>query len=164
MPSSIGHAAVAVLLAPVLVAQDRRPAVLWSAAVAAAVVDIDAIGRLFGAGDVAWLGGHRGLTHSFAVAVLLGAVIGIVLARRSSAEFPVRVAAFMILVIASHGVLDGFTAYGEGVALFAPFSQVRWKSSWQPLDDLWPEMIALWLPAWVMLQFRRKRRSGWLSR
>ena len=40
----------------------------------AVIPDIDAIGRPFygAAGDLEWLGGHRGFTHSLTFAALLG--------------------------------------------------------------------------------------------
>ena len=39
----------------------------------------------------------------------------------------------LTLAIASHGVLDAFTTYGEGIQFLAPFTTVRYWSPWQPL-------------------------------
>ena len=54
---------------------------------------------------------------------------------------------FAVLAIASHGVLDALTSYGEGVAFLAPFVSNRWKFEWQPFHRILPEVVLLWVPA-----------------
>jgi inner membrane protein len=40
----------------------------------------------------------------------------------------------LFLLIASHGILDGFTNGGLGVAYFAPFDNQRYFFPWQPIE------------------------------
>ena len=150
MPSSIAHASVAVLASPLLDARWRTPRVIGLTAAAAAAPDLDAIGRPFGYADVGFLGGHRALTHSVFAALVVGAIALAFVARTTVPRDGVRIALFVFCVVASHGLLDAFTTYGDGVAIFAPFSWYRWKSPWQPFGGLWSEMLALWVPAALM--------------
>lgn len=160
MPSSIAHAAAAVLLQPALTRADRTPRLLTIAGIAAALPDLDAIGRPFGLGDVAWLGGHRALTHSLAMAFVTAAVATFILNRRASLCAPSRALLFFLLVVASHGFLDAFTTYGTGVEFLAPFSARRFRASWRPFDGLWPEILVLWLPAFAILAAVRAREHS----
>ncbi len=150
MPSSIAHASIAVLASPLLEPRWRTRGVIGLTALAAAAPDLDAIGRPFGYGDVDFLGGHRGLTHSLFAALVLAAIALAFVARAAAPRDRVRIALFVFCVVASHGLLDAFTTYGDGVAIFAPFSWYRWKSPWQPFGGLWSEMLALWVPAALM--------------
>lgn len=78
MPSSVAHASVAVLLAPLFGRDTISRRVMATTAVAAAVPDVDAIGRPFGFDDVAWLGGHRGFTHSIVFALAAGIILSFI--------------------------------------------------------------------------------------
>ena len=120
---------------------------LVAAGVAAAVPDIDAIGRPFHAGDVALLGGHRAVTHSVFFAIGVGVLAALLAARHRTRRDRWLIGVFFALVVLSHGVLDAFTPYGEGIAFFAPLSMTRWKAAWQPFSGLIPEVLVLWLPA-----------------
>lgn len=152
MPSSIAHASVAVLLTPMLGRTPISRRALGSVAVAAAVPDVDAIGRPFGGSDVALLGGHRGDTHSVWFALIVG-VVAFAFAKHAGVRFnPARFATYAALVVLSHGLLDALSTYGEGVAFFAPLSVVRWKAAWQPFSGLLSEIVILWLPALVLFQ------------
>ena len=157
MPSSIAHASVAVLLAPLFGRDtvDRRTTM--TAAAAAAIPDLDAIGRPFGLGDVTWLGGHRAFTHSIVFALVAG-ILAAVWSRRGAWRHARKIGLYVGLVVLSHGVLDAFTTYGEGVSFLAPFSMIRWKSAWQPLSGLLPEVLLLWLPALLVYRMRRRAR------
>jgi inner membrane protein len=125
----------------------RTGRVIGLTAVAAATPDLDAIGRPFGHGDVPMLGGHRALTHSLFAAFVVAAIALAFTSRDARPRDRWRVSLYVLLVVASHGLLDAFATYGEGVAFFAPFATLRWKSTWQLFDGLWSEMIALWIPA-----------------
>ena len=131
MPSSFAHAVAAVALGPAV--QPRlRPWRLWVlAALCASVPDLDVIAFRFGI-PYTHLLGHRGLSHSFAFAAVLAAVVVVLFFRRT----PQRLAlwAFFFAATASHGVLDAFTDGGEGVALLAPFSNTRFFSPWRPIE------------------------------
>jgi membrane-bound metal-dependent hydrolase YbcI (DUF457 family) len=88
-------------------------------AVCAAIPDIDAIGRLWGSGDLAFLGGHRALTHSIPFAAAFGAFVCLTILRSGSAFPSVRLWFALSLGIASRGALDSLTTYGEGTVLGA---------------------------------------------
>jgi len=160
MPSSIAHASVAFVLSPLLGAGLVSRRLLGITAIAAALPDIDAIGRPLGHGDIAALGGHRGVTHSVCFALAAAAAIAFVASREESKRNRWRIGAYVAAVVLSHGVLDAFTTYGEGVALFAPLSPLRWKSAWQPFGGLLSELVAIWLPALLMYQFWLRARIG----
>ena len=135
MPSIFAHAAVALSLGSAL-RPSALPARFWVAlGVAVALPDIDAIGRPFGSlaiEDV--VGGHRGLTHSIPFAMALAAVLvrpPILAASWAGSRF--RLWVCLCIAVASHGILDTVTSYGDGVALFAPFSWHQVKSAWTPL-------------------------------
>lgn len=159
MPSSIAHASLAVLLQPVLAAPDRTPRLVGATALAAILPDLDAIGRPFGRGDVAWLGGHRALTHSLFAALLVALILTRAIQRAAPVQSRWRAFLFVLLVIAAHGVLDAFTTYGTGVEFFAPFSIQRFRAPWRPFDGVGLEMLVLWLPAFGILTIARMRRA-----
>ena len=125
MPTVLAHAAVA---AGAFLLWDRgehpgKKAPLLAAALAA-LPDL----------DVAWWGlttygapwGHRGMTHSLTFAVLVGTVVAFVVGKRLRLAGGVwGTALFFTLIIASHGVLDGLTNGGYGIAFFSPFDTNR---------------------------------------
>jgi membrane-bound metal-dependent hydrolase YbcI (DUF457 family) len=83
---------------------------------------------------VAWLGGHRALTHSLTFAAGFGLVVSLSLrpaVAGSSAMFRAWLAA--MLAIATHGVLDALTTYGEGIQFLAPVSEQRYWAPWRLL-------------------------------
>jgi inner membrane protein len=136
MASSWTHAAGAVAIAAAIVPRSTSRRVWLVVALCAVVPDVDAIGRLIGKGDVAWLGGHRALTHSVPFAAALGAVVTMTVLRPVAA-FRANLALWFALTvaIASHGVLDSLTTYGEGIQFLAPFSDTRYWSPWRLLGD-----------------------------
>jgi inner membrane protein len=136
MASSWTHAVGAIAVASLLVPRDPPPRTWFAIAVCAAVPDLDAVGRLFGAGDVAWLGGHRALTHSIPFAITLAAVLCLTILRSiSGIASQLLLWLALSLAIASHGVLDSFTTYGEGIQFWAPFSDIRYRSPFPVLGD-----------------------------
>ena len=142
MASSIGHAAVALAIGAALRPAGRVPRRFWWLAAGAGVVpDLDALGRPFGAGDLAWLGGHRAFSHSLVFASLFAVALAFVVARamRRDDDQPECASAGRLwltfaLATASHGLLDMLAAYGEGVTLLAPMSWTRFSAPWHPLD------------------------------
>ncbi len=141
---------MAVLLSPVLRGRRIRRRAIIATAMAAALLDLDAVGRPFGRGDIAMLGGHRAITHSVWLALLAGAVAFRISRPREGDPDRRLLALHVFLVIASHGVLDAFTTYGEGVAFFAPVSMERWKAPWLVFSGILPEMLLVWLPAFAV--------------
>ena len=155
MPSSVAHGLAAVALGALFYPAER--ARLYGAAAAGAVLlDIDAIGRPFGLGDLTWLGGHRALTHSLLFAAILAAIL--VLAACRGLDWRGRrmgAWGYFALAFALHGALDALTTYGDGVMFFAPFSASRYKAPWQPFHGILPEVVGVWLPALAILWYRR---------
>ena len=128
--------------------------------------DADAIGYWMGVPYGAPLG-HRGLTHSLAFAGVLALVAFFLLRsrgafREATEASPVLLFLFLFLCAASHGVLDGMTDGGLGIAYFAPFSNHRSFLPWRPirvspisvsgffdargLSVLASEIVWIWLP------------------
>jgi inner membrane protein len=132
--ASLGHIAVgfaAARLSPETPSPGRpslTAALFWSAL--SFLPDADVIGFAMGVwyGD-AW--GHRGATHSFVFAVVVGAIAG------ATAPFFRRPAmrSFVLatLVLASHPLLDTLTDGGLGCALFWPFDLTRYFAPWTPI-------------------------------
>ena len=103
-------------------------AVVWSTI--SLLPDADVIGSRLGIRyEDTW--GHRGVTHSFAFAFVVGLAV-YVFARL--AKFPaVKMALIAFAVVASHAVLDAFTDGGYGCALLWPFSNERIFAPWTPI-------------------------------
>lgn len=124
--------------------------------------------------------GHRGLTHSIPfAAALAGVILGIGL-RQGVPGLPARrLAMYLFLATASHGLLDALTDGGLGVALLAPFDNTRYFFPIRPIRVspigvlqfftdrgravLASEVAWVWLPsallAFFALSFKRGSRS-----
>ena len=134
MASSWTHAAGAVAIAATLMPRGVPPRTWYLVAVAAVVPDLDAIGRLWGGGDVEWLGGHRAFTHSLSFAAGGGLLVALSLRPAITgawATLHAWVAA--TLAITTHGALDALTTYGEGIQFLAPTSEQRYWAPWRLL-------------------------------
>lgn len=77
--------------------------------------------------------GHRGLSHSLAAAALTGWVCARILAGAGTTMPAWALFLHFTLVTASHGLLDGLTDGGRGVAFFAPFDASRYFLPWRPI-------------------------------
>lgn len=171
MPTVFTHAAVGAGLAAVAPLA-RRPRLLLAASAGLAMLpDADVVGLAAG---VPWgsMWGHRGISHSLPVAVLLGVVAAAVLARRTGLPRP-ALAVHLAVVTASHGVLDAMTSGGSGIAFLAPFSDERWFLPWRPvlvspiglgffsgygLRVLVSELLWIWLPLGALVATVRLAR------
>jgi inner membrane protein len=129
--ASIGHVVIGMTAARLADRGRAAPVsslALWSAV--SLLPDLDVIGFSFGVRYAdPW--GHRGATHSLAIAALVG-VAGALLARRY-AKPPLRTGIMIALVLASHAVLDTMTDGGLGCALFWPFDRTRYFAPWRPI-------------------------------
>jgi inner membrane protein len=161
MCSVLTHPAVPIALSTVL-PQDALSSTVFLVGVACSVIpDLDVIGRKFGIRSPHMLG-HRGLTHSIAFAAVLGATLTYTLFRGSHPD-PWVVCLFLFVSTLSHALLDMLTNGGQGVALWAPFSNVRYFFPWRPIEVspigvrrffskrgvliLWSELRWVWLPS-----------------
>ena len=130
--ASLGHVAVGMAAARAH-GEDRRPSwrafAAWSAL--SMLPDIDVIGFSMGVRyEDPW--GHRGATHSFAFAVIVGIAAGLV-ARRFRRP-ALRTALFATVVLATHPLLDTMTDGGLGCALLWPFDLTRYFAPWRPIQ------------------------------
>jgi len=133
MASVFAHAIVGAALWP-LFRDEGAPKNTWLVGAGlAALPDIDVLAFRFGVayGD---LFGHRGITHSLLAAVVIGTLAALAYARGPSASrFRLRLAAYFVVAMASHGILDAMTTGGLGVAFFAPFDNSRYFFPWRPI-------------------------------
>ena len=130
--ASLGHVAVG-LAAARMYGEGHRPhwrsAVTWSAL--SMLPDADVIGFSLGVRyEDPW--GHRGATHSFAFAVIVGIAAGLMARRFKRPQL--RTALFATIVLATHPLLDTLTDGGLGCALFWPFDLTRYFSPWRPIQ------------------------------
>ncbi len=86
--------------------------------------DVDMIGEELGIAE------HRGGSHSFAIAALVGAAAGVIAWR--ARQRPMWWALLVFATITSHGILDLFSP-GPGVKLLWPFSDALFAAPWRPL-------------------------------
>jgi inner membrane protein len=149
---------------------------MWGALLTA-LPDIDFLGYQAGIPYSEPLG-HRGFTHS----LLFAAVIALASAAYFKKNWPQSFSTlwlFFFLCCASHGLLDGMTNGGLGVAYFGPFDNSRYFLPWRPIPvaPLSPrrifsewglavvthELVWIWIPVLLLtamvLFFRWRRQS-----
>jgi len=182
LASVLSHPAVALGLVPAF--RSGRAAVA-AGALLTVLPDADSVGFWMGIPYGSPLG-HRGFTHSFAFAALMGLAAFAILRRSSKtarAAAPGSLFIYLFLCAASHGILDGMTDGGLGVAYFAPFSNARYFLPWRPilvspisvtgffdargLRVLGSEAVWIWLPCVVFaaaVKLALARRSVSASR
>ena len=131
MPTIFSHAIAAAAVAHAY-PERRLPPRFWVWTAACSMLpDADVIGFPFGIRYADMLG-HRGLSHSFFFAAVVGIVVAALYGERSVRR--VWLAVYFALVTASHALLDALTDGGLGVALLAPFSNERFFLPWRPIE------------------------------
>jgi inner membrane protein len=130
--ASLGHVAVGLAAARAGSQDGRVPSwtsmAAWSAL--SLLPDADVVGFALGVRYAdPW--GHRGASHSLAIAVAAGLAVG--LAARVFGRSFRRSAVLAAVVLASHGLLDTLTDGGLGCALFWPFDLTRYFAPWRPI-------------------------------
>jgi inner membrane protein len=131
--SVLSHPAAALGLAPWLRPRPGLRRLVLLGAICSVVPDLDVVGFRLGIRYEDPLG-HRGLTHSIAFAAALAAGAWLLLRATSAPPRPGPAAlVYLFLCSASHGLLDGMTDGGLGVAYFAPFSNERFFLPWRPI-------------------------------
>lgn len=131
MPTIISHMAVPLALGLGLGRNTVSRSLLVVGVVASMLPDLDVLAFRLGIAYADQLG-HRGFSHSLALAALLG-ILAALLARRLNSQ---RFAAFAFIFVAtaSHGFLDMLTNGGLGVAYLWPFSDHRFFFSEQVIQ------------------------------
>ena len=132
MPS-IGHLAVGLAASRLTRPPSGVTSLVWSGGLCAAALlpDADVVAFTLGIPYRAPLG-HRGASHSLAVAAAFGLVCAIV-ARWRGEPLALRIGFLFALVMATHGLLDALTDGGLGAALAWPFSDQRFFAPWRPI-------------------------------
>jgi inner membrane protein len=140
--ASYGHLAVGLLAGRLHgggdATREQRPDQRASAgtllffAVLAELPDFDVFGVACGLQDAGQFG-HRGASHSFITAIVVGLFAGLVAKRFGWPAIRTAVAA--TLAVASHGVLDVCGEGGRGLTLFWPLSDARFMSPVRLLPD-----------------------------
>jgi len=78
--------------------------------------------------------GHRGFTHSFLFAFLIGLFLTVIFYRKNTLSLKGGgYILFFTLCTASHSILDAMTDGGLGVAFFSPFDNSRYFFPWRPI-------------------------------
>jgi inner membrane protein len=130
MPTVLTHAVAGVGLTAVCL--PAEPPWFWALAAGLAVLpDLDGVGFLLGVRYGSFLG-HRGFSHSLLLAALVGLLTGWLAAPAAGVAWPL-LALFFFAAVASHGLLDGLTDGGMGVAYFSPFDRRRYFLPWRPI-------------------------------
>ncbi len=130
MASAFGHALTAIALGSGF-KKSLLNWKLWTLGIICSILpDADVLGFKFGiAYGSFW--GHRGFSHSFLFALLLGVLITVLFYRKSSSK--VSLILYFTLSTASHSILDAMTNGGLGVAFFSPFDNTRYFFPWRPI-------------------------------
>ena len=159
MPTVFTHAVVGLGLSEVFMGRPQTPLFCGLSMALATAPDLDILAFPLGIPYGSFFG-HRGFFHSLFCDLLTGLVIALL-------SWPVfalpwwQLWAYFFVVIASHGILDGFTNGGRGIAFFSPFDTGRYFFPWQPIEVspigmvffsrwglrvLQSELLWVWLP------------------
>ena len=126
MASIFGHVAASTALGYAFFPKAVRPVTLALAGFAAFAPDLDVIGFALGIPYNSPLG-HRGFTHSAAVTLFFGVLLGVIYQKvKPSTPIPVNTLLLWLAISClSHPLLDMLTDGGRGCALWWPFSEER---------------------------------------
>ena len=164
MTTILTHPAVPLAIGLGLGSRAIPPRLLLAGVLASILPDLDVLAFRVGIPYVSAFG-HRGFSHSLILALAVAA-LGAGLARHLSSR-PKPVFWFLLIAMASHGVLDAFTNGGLGVAFLWPFSDQRFFAPLTPIEVaplrlsrffsprglsvLWSELLWVWLPLLVLM-------------
>jgi len=130
MASAFAHALSAYAIGKVFPKVLMRKSVLALGILSAVMPDADVIGFNYGIPYEHVLG-HRGITHSIFFAVVWASLLLLIFHRRDLKKDKNVLFAYYFIATVSHGLLDGLTNGGEGVAYFAPFMNERMFLPWE---------------------------------
>jgi len=125
MASVFGHSILAGAVGTALSKELRKPKVFVLGIICSIFPDADVLSFKYGIPyESFW--GHRGFTHSILFGLLLGLVVMIIFHWKSSLKNKSILALYYSICSISHGVLDGMTTGGRGIAYFSPFNDERY--------------------------------------
>lgn len=131
MPTVLTHAAVPLAIGLGLGRQVISRQLLLSGVLLSMLPDLDVLAFRLGI-PYASVFGHRGFSHSLLCALLVALAVAGLLhfwRERFRVAFP-----FLLLAMASHGLLDAFTNGGKGIALLWPWTQQRFFAPIQVIE------------------------------
>ena len=185
MATVITHAVTALALGKICTNKSMGVRFWLASVLCACIPDADVIGFALGVqyGDHL---GHRGFFHSISFAFLLALLVVCNEYKRIPAltYHLFYFFAYFFVLTASHGVLDGMTNGGLGIAFFSPLDTTRYFLPWRPLEvppigisaffSEWglrvmlSEIVWIWLPTALLVSvtvlFRRLTgKSGLLD-
>lgn len=128
MASIFGHAVSVIGFGSVFPRAIMKPKVFLIGVVSSMLPDVDVIAWRFGVWGLDMLG-HRGLTHSLFFALFWSLILLLVFHRSDKKKYLVLICYYFICT-ASHGIIDGLTTGGDGIAYFAPFTDYRTHLPW----------------------------------
>jgi inner membrane protein len=132
MPTALTHAVPALAMGALFISP-RSPRTVWLAGVTLAVIpDLDVITFSLNVGSYGMLS-HRGLSHSLFFAALASFLVFAAVTRAYPEVKSKTLWLYFFLCCAMHGVLDGLTNGGWGVAFFAPLDSARYFLPIQPV-------------------------------
>ena len=125
MASVFGHAILAGAVGTSLSKELRKPSVFLLGVICSIFPDADILAFKFGIPYEA-LWGHRGMTHSIIFGLLMGVLVACVFHWKRSRKQKGILTLYYSFCAISHGILDGMTTGGRGVAYFSPFDTERY--------------------------------------
>jgi inner membrane protein len=174
MPTILTHPAAPLAIAWGLGREVISTRLLAVGVITSVVPDLDVLAFRLGISYAAEFG-HRGFSHSLLLALIVAAI-------GASSVRPLHTTSkrafwFLLVAMASHGILDALTNGGLGIAFLWPFSGERFFAPFQPIEVaplglsrflspkgvavLWSEILWVWLPlfgaAAIAVAFRRYR-------
>ncbi|WP_299672370.1 metal-dependent hydrolase [uncultured Polaribacter sp.] len=133
MASIFGHALVSIALGKSFSKKEQTWKFFTLAIICAIIPDADVIGFNFNI-SYASFWGHRGFSHSFLFAFILGVLVTFLFYRKLFlTKRGIILILFFFLCTASHSILDAMTTGGRGVAFFSPFNDTRYFFPWRPI-------------------------------
>ena len=145
MPSLFSHAAVAIAIGSLAAPRPLLRPFLVAGAACAVMPDLDIVAP----GGIGFVGGHRGFTHSFTFAALVGLASAVVVRKRPEWRGArIRLLLFIAVATATHGILDSLTSVSRGVQLLSPFSLQQFRVPL--LRSGGEELVRLFLPSLVL--------------
>jgi inner membrane protein len=131
MPTIFTHAVIPLAAGLALGRRTLSPRLVAAGMLAAIAPDFDSIAFKLGIAYADQFG-HRGASHSFVFALMLGVLAA--LAAPWLRTTRMKAFAFIATCTASHPLLDAFTDGGLGVALLWPWSHERLFAPWRPIE------------------------------
>ncbi len=125
MASVFGHAALAGAIGVALPKVLRRKGVIALGILCSMMPDLDVISFTLGI-PYSSFWGHRGMTHSIVFGAGFGLLIMLFFHFRAKVKDKLILALYYMICTISHGILDGMTTGGRGIAYLSPFDDGRY--------------------------------------